>query len=313
LAKFKIPPGCIELELTESVMTENIQRTIRSMQVLKALGVRLALDDFGTGYSSLNYLRRFPIDCLKIDQSFVCDVTTDKGAAGICRAVITLAHQLGMRVMAEGVETAAQVGYLKRNDCDLFQGYYFSKPVIAEKALEMLRHRFLERNEIGDTQQLHTLLLVDDETNILNSLTRALRRDGYRILTATCAKEGLEILGRENVDVIVSDQRMPGMTGTELLSRVKEMYPEIVRIVLSGYTDLSAITNAINEGAIYKFLTKPWDDEDLRTQIQDAFRMHAANIRKRSRPKTERKSAGQPLSTSAFKPDRRAEKRDVSL
>jgi diguanylate cyclase (GGDEF)-like protein/PAS domain S-box-containing protein len=312
LAKFKIPPGCIELELTESVMTENIERMIGSMQALKALGVRLALDDFGTGYSSLNYLRRFPIDCLKIDQSFVRDVTTDAGAAGICRAVITLAHQLGMKVMAEGVETAAQVGYLKRNECDLFQGYYFSKPVTADKALEMLRHRYLERDEIGDTQQLHRLLLVDDETNILNALNRALRRDGYRILTATCAEEALEILGREEIDVIVSDQRMPGMTGTELLSRVKEMYPDIVRIVLSGYTDLAAITNAINEGAIYKFLTKPWTDEELRTQIRDAFRMHAANISKRSRPDRERPTGGQPVPARTSAQARRAAK-DVTL
>jgi EAL domain-containing protein (putative c-di-GMP-specific phosphodiesterase class I)/CheY-like chemotaxis protein len=303
LAKFNIPPGCIELELTESVMAENVERMLATMQALKALGVRLALDDFGTGYSSMNYLRRFPIDCLKIDQSFVRDVTTDAGAAGICRAVITLAHQLGMRVMAEGVETAAQVGYLKRNECDLFQGYYFSKPVTAEKALEMLRHRYLAHTDIGETQQQQTLLLVDDEINILNALGRALRRDGYRILTATCADEALEILGREEIDVIVSDQRMPGMTGTELLSKVKEMHPGIVRIVLSGYTDLDAITDAINQGAIYKFLTKPWNDDELRTQIRDAFRM--GHSRKHAQPGAERRIAALPKS-QASGPERRA-------
>jgi diguanylate cyclase (GGDEF)-like protein/PAS domain S-box-containing protein len=274
LARFEVPPQCIELELTESVMMENVERMIGTMQSLKQLGVQLALDDFGTGYSSLNYLRRFPIDCLKIDQSFVREVTSDAGSAGICRAVIMLGQQLGMRVMAEGVETAAQVGYLKRNNCDLFQGYYFSKPVAADQALEMLRHRFLEREDIHDEKSVQTLLLVDDEANILNALTRTLRRDGYRILTATCAEEALDLLGREEVDVIVSDQRMPGISGTELLSKVKDMHPETVRMVLSGYTDLSAVTEAINQGAIYKFLTKPWNDEELRLQIQDAFRMH---------------------------------------
>ena len=308
LERFRIPPGCIELELTESVMTENIDRMIRSMQALKALGVRLALDDFGTGYSSLNYLRRFPIDCLKIDQSFVRDVTADAGAAGICRAVITLAHQLGMRVMAEGVETAAQVGYLKRNECDLFQGYYFSKPVVAEKALEMLRHRYLSRDDIADTQQVQTLLLVDDEINILNALSRTLRRDGYRILTAICAEEALEILGRDAIDVIVSDQRMPGITGTELLSKVKEMHPEIVRIVLSGYTDLDAITDAINQGAIYKFLTKPWDDEELRTQIRDAFRRRQSSTAKSTQPRAGRRSGAGPQSTQELGPVRRKAK-----
>ncbi len=308
MAQFKIPPGYIEMELTESVMAENIERMIGTMRALKALGVRLALDDFGTGYSSLNYLRRFPIDCLKIDQSFVHDVTTDAGAAGICRAVITLGHQLGMRVMAEGVETAAQVGYLKRNDCDLFQGYYFSQPVIAEKALEMLRHRYLSRDDISDKQQVQTLLLVDDEANILSALSRTLRRDGYRILTATCAEEALEILGRDAIDVIVSDQRMPGMTGTELLSKVKEMHPEIVRIVLSGYTDLDAITDAINQGAIYKFLTKPWDDEELRTQIRDAFRKRQSSSGKGKQPHSDKRIGVPPPSPQALVPARRESK-----
>jgi diguanylate cyclase (GGDEF)-like protein/PAS domain S-box-containing protein len=284
LTKFQVPARCIELELTESVMAGNVERMIGTMQALKVLGVRLALDDFGTGYSSLNYLRRFPIDCLKIDQSFVSDVTSDASSAGICRAVIILGHQLGMQVLAEGVETAAQVGYLKRNGCDLFQGYYFSKPVTADKALEMLRHRYLAHDDISHDKQVQTLLLVDDEANILNALTRALRRDGYRILTATCAEEALDLLAREEVHVIVSDQRMPGMSGTELLSKVKGMHPETVRIVLSGYTDLGAVTKAINQGAIYKFLTKPWNDEELRLQIQDAFRTHKSRIAARTHP-----------------------------
>lgn len=278
LERFQVPPRCIELELTESVMLDNVDRMIESMRALKSLGVRLALDDFGKGYSSLNYLRRFPIDSLKIDQSFVSDVTSDAGSAGVCRAIITLGHQLGMQVMAEGVETAAQVGYLKRNGCDFFQGYYFSKPVTAERALEMLRNRSVAVEEVCEDGQVNTLLLVDDETNILNALSRTLRRDGYRILTATCADDALDILGREDVHVIVSDQRMPGSSGTEFLRKVKDIYPESMRIVLSGYTDLDAVTEAINQGAVYKFLTKPWNDEDLRMQIRGAFRRHKSHV-----------------------------------
>jgi EAL domain-containing protein (putative c-di-GMP-specific phosphodiesterase class I) len=129
LAQWKLPASYIGLELTESMMTGNVERVTGTMRALKALGVKLSLDDFGTGYSSLNYLRRFPIDTLKIDQSFVHDISTDAGAAGVCRAIITLGHQLGMTVLAEGVETASQVGYLRRNDCDFFQGFYFCKPV----------------------------------------------------------------------------------------------------------------------------------------------------------------------------------------
>lgn len=115
------------------------------------------------------------------------------------------------------------------------------------------------------------LLLVDDEENILSALTRLLRRDGYRILRANSGAAGLELLKTEAVAVIISDQRMPEMTGVEFLSRAKERYPQTVRIVLSGYTDLKSITDAINEGAIYKFFTKPWDDELLRRNVREAF------------------------------------------
>lgn len=120
-----------------------------------------------------------------------------------------------------------------------------------------------------------TLLLVDDEESILSSLKRLFRRDGYRILTAGSGAEALEVLAGNAVDVIISDQRMPNMTGVEFLRRVKTLYPETVRISLSGYTELQSITEAINEGAIYKFLTKPWDDDHLRANVVEAFRYKA--------------------------------------
>lgn len=115
------------------------------------------------------------------------------------------------------------------------------------------------------------LLLVDDEPNILRALARVLRRDGYTIFTAQSGNEGLALLKQHGFGVIVSDQRMPEMSGTEFLSRVKEIYPDTVRIVLSGYTELGTITDAINRGAIYKFLTKPWDDDLIRENIRAAF------------------------------------------
>ncbi|MEO8298857.1 MAG: response regulator, partial [Burkholderiales bacterium] len=117
-----------------------------------------------------------------------------------------------------------------------------------------------------------TLLIVDDEDNIVASLRRLLRRDGYRILTANGGEEGLRRLAEHEVDVVLSDQRMPGMTGVEFLHRAKALYPQTVRMVLSGYTELQSIIDAVNEGAIYKFLTKPWDDERLREHVAEAFR-----------------------------------------
>lgn len=116
-----------------------------------------------------------------------------------------------------------------------------------------------------------TLLLVDDEQNILSALTRLFRREGYTILRAGSGAEALELLAHHSVGVIISDQRMPEMSGVELLSTIKALHPDTVRIMLSGYTDLKSVTDAINEGAIYKFLTKPWDDDLLKDNVKMAF------------------------------------------
>jgi len=126
-------------------------------------------------------------------------------------------------------------------------------------------------SETATPQRQRTLLLVDDEEAILSSLKRLFRRDGYHILTATCGAQGLELLARQPVDVILSDQRMPGMTGIEFMREARRLYPQTVRMTLSGYTDLQSIIEAVNEGAVYKFLTKPWDDDLLRNHVAQAF------------------------------------------
>ena len=120
----------------------------------------------------------------------------------------------------------------------------------------------------------HTILFVDDEENILHSLIRLLRKEGYRILTATCGADGLEMLKEHDVHLVVTDQRMPGMSGTEFLAKVKENYPEIIRIVLSGYTEVDAITESINKGHIYKFMLKPWNDQNLKLEIKQALEQY---------------------------------------
>lgn len=118
------------------------------------------------------------------------------------------------------------------------------------------------------------MLLVDDEEDIGAALVRLLRRDGYRILRASSGAEGLEMLAQHEVGVVISDQRMPEMSGVEFLTRVNELYPQTIRIVLSGYADLDSVTDAINRGAIYKFFTKPWDNEALRADVLEAFRRY---------------------------------------
>ncbi|MBZ0069480.1 MAG: EAL domain-containing protein, partial [Thiobacillus sp.] len=132
--------GCdLELEITESVAMENPERAIDQLQSLRAIGIQLSIDDFGTGYSSLAYLKRLPIQVLKLDRTFVRDIETDPSDAEISAATLALAHNLGLKVIAEGVETRAQRDYLLHHQCDFMQGFLFSKPLPADEVLKYVR------------------------------------------------------------------------------------------------------------------------------------------------------------------------------
>lgn len=262
----------LELEITESALMDNFDEAVATLHQLRATGIKLSLDDFGTGHSSLSRLRRLPIDHLKIDQSFVRNLITDPEDAAVCLAIIGLAHNLRMTVIAEGVETEGQANYLRQQRCDEIQGYYFSRPLPLGDFEQLLVQRKTLALPMQTLDRRQTLLLVDDEPAVLSALKRLLRRDGYQILTATSAREGFDLLATHEVQVILSDQRMPEMNGTEFLSRVRDLYPDTIRIMLSGYADLSSVTDSINRGSIYKFLNKPWDDEALRTGVREAFR-----------------------------------------
>ena len=266
------PARYLDLEITESLIMTDVERTIDVLNQLRELGVKLSIDDFGTGYSSLSYLKSFPIDVLKIDRSFTQEISQHAYDAAIPDAIISMAHSLGIRVIAEGVETELQCEFLSRNMCDEIQGFLFSPALPADDMEALLRQApRLPEHLLRMHKRQRTLLLVDDEPNILGALRRQLRGAGYQILTAGSGQEGLSQLEKHEVDVIVSDQRMPGMTGVEFLRTVKRLYPETVRIVLSGFTELQSVTDAVNEGAIYKFLTKPWDDAQLCAHIEEAF------------------------------------------
>jgi EAL domain-containing protein (putative c-di-GMP-specific phosphodiesterase class I) len=131
LAGTDTDPGLVTLEVTESVFVQDRARALVVLGELKRVGVKIALDDFGTGYSSLNYLKRFPIDTVKIDQEFIADLETDEASRAIVSAVVELSHRLGMTVVAEGVETAEQHEQLAALGCDYCQGYYFALPMSA--------------------------------------------------------------------------------------------------------------------------------------------------------------------------------------
>lgn len=265
-------PECLEIELTESLVMTDVERAIGILRNLNDLGVKLSIDDFGTGYSSLSYLKRFPIDVLKIDQSFVRDITVDADDAAIAVAIISLAHSLKLYVIAEGVETAAQLTFLRRNQCDQIQGYYFSRPVPAEDFVQMLKvGKCLSLPaEVSEARQ--TLMIVESDANVAAALTRLLRADQYHVLVANNPDQGFELLALNDVQVVIADQRLSLMNGTEFLAKVKDLYPDTVRILLSGFTALDSVIEAINRGEIYRFFTKPWEDAAMREGVRDAFR-----------------------------------------
>ncbi|MEJ5208648.1 EAL domain-containing protein [Denitratimonas sp. CY0512] len=271
LARHRLTPDLIELELTESAVLQDMATSALVLKQLRGLGVGLALDDFGTGYSSLSHLKQLPFHRVKIDRSFIVDVTRSVEDAAIALAIIRIARSLRLKAVGEGVETHAQLKFLTKHDCDEMQGNLFSPPIEADAFVASIMSRRKLAIPGAEPSDHRNLLVVDDEIGICNALTRLLRRDGYNILIARSGAEALDLLALHPIQVILSDQRMPGMSGTELLGKVKSLYPNTVRIILSGYTDLSVVTEAVNQGAVFRFLTKPWDDGQLRSQIRDAF------------------------------------------
>lgn len=259
------------IEISEQALFNASPELVQTLNQLRGLGLEISLGDFGAGATNLGLLRTLPVDVIKVHRSCVPDVTAATGDVSLTRAIINMAHSLQMKVMADGVETTGQLTLLIANGCDRMQGPVLSPPVDANALVQQLASKITLPAHLLTRRRERTLLLVDDEPNIVSALRRLFRREGYRIVTASSGAEGLQRMAEYEVDVVLSDQRMPGMTGVEFLRRAKELHPDTVRMVLSGYTELQSITDAVNEGAIYRFLTKPWDDERLLVHVREAF------------------------------------------
>ena len=152
LTESRLPPGSLELEITETALVDDSESVLSNLKALRELGVRIALDDFGTGYSSLTYLRKLSPNCVKIDGSFVRDMLTNSGCASIIKSVIGLSKDLCINVVAEGIETAEQLSFLRICNCDEGQGYFISKPKSANELLEFMLRKGTRSNADSDVQ-----------------------------------------------------------------------------------------------------------------------------------------------------------------
>jgi EAL domain-containing protein (putative c-di-GMP-specific phosphodiesterase class I) len=165
LAAASLEAKYLEVELTESAVMTDPEESIKILEQLSRMGVIVSVDDFGTGYSSMSYLRRFPIDKLKIDRSFISEIMARPDDASIVRAIVSLAHSLRLKVVAEGVETEAQLDFLKTLGCDQYQGYHFSRPLPPDEFETLIR-----------SVQPHAATLMGDEALRTHSKLAAYRR-----------------------------------------------------------------------------------------------------------------------------------------
>jgi diguanylate cyclase (GGDEF)-like protein len=267
-----LDPQYLELELTESCLMEDVDHAIEALSALKTTGVSLAIDDFGTGYSSLTHLRRFPIDRLKIDRSFVSNITSDPSDAALAMAVVAMAHSLELRVTAEGVETAEQESFLRDRRCDEVQGYHISRPVNPQKISEMIRSGDLTQTLRNDSLKLvRTLLVVGGSQDIVDSIQSIAKSSGYDFLAATTCEEAVSKVKEVTVDIVIADHDVNGEDGIEFLRQIRVQTPRTIRIVLSSKKPMKQILEAMNEGAIFTHLPSNISEAQLRQALEEAL------------------------------------------
>ncbi|OWW21560.1 hypothetical protein AYR66_20775 [Noviherbaspirillum denitrificans] len=266
-----VPSGQLELDLKESLLMHDPADSMRVLDELKRTGVGLSIDDFGTGFSNLGFLKRFPVDRIKLDPSFVREVLSHPDDLAVTDAVITMAHKLGMKVAVEGVESGSQLALLAEHGCDEMQGDYFSPALPVDLCTALLQ----ERRELPEDKRRRqsagrTLLLI------AGGAAPILLPEGAscRLIQASNAVTAFDILASEEVSVVVCEQDMHGMSGVEFLGRISRMYPRTVRIMCSDNSDAALVEDAVNVGNVFRFVRKPRSGEELAATLEAAFAHH---------------------------------------
>lgn len=272
LAETGLKPACLDLEITESMLMQNADSAISMLFALKATGVTISLDDFGTGYSSLAYLKRFPLDAVKVDRSFVQDITADSDDASITRAVITMAHHLKLKVVAEGVETAEQLALLISHQCDIIQGYFFSRPLALGEMTELLTaDKRLPAALLRSGTRKPMALFVG--TQDCAETIAMLERDGHRVCTANDADSALQWFGGNLVDVLVCGSPSKRFDAALIIRQVTLLQPLCERIMLlddKPWGRKQAI-ELCSAGLVHRVVHLPFEPVALRQAVEEAL------------------------------------------
>lgn len=272
LAETGLKPACLDLEITESMLMQNADSAIRTLSALKQMGVTISLDDFGTGYSSLAYLKRFPLDTIKVDRSFVQDITADSDDASITRAVITMAHHLKLKVVAEGVETSAQLALLISHQCDIIQGYFFSRPLPAASMHELLvKDKHLPARLLRSGTRKPMALFVgvtgfDDEI-------ASLIHDGHRICQVADIDAARQWFAGNLADLLVCCAPRRGFDAGAIIRLAAETQPQCERIVVADNREWARkeVVDLSSSGCVDRVIHLPIDPATFRRIIAESL------------------------------------------
>ena len=267
-----LEPACLDLEITESMLMDNAETAIRTLAALKRKGVTISLDDFGTGYSSLAYLKRFPLDAVKVDRSFVQDITADSDDASITRAVITMAHHLKLKVVAEGVETEEQLALLISHQCDVIQGYFFSRPLAANAMTDLLAADKCLPDSLLRTGARKPMVLFAAVDGFDEAISELLR-DGHRVCKVADEAAATQWFTGNLVDVLVCGAPRKGFDTPSLIRHAAQIQPGCERILLadSRQWQRKAVTSLSSAGLLHRAVHLPLDAAAFRAVIEEAI------------------------------------------
>jgi diguanylate cyclase (GGDEF)-like protein/PAS domain S-box-containing protein len=283
LAETGMDPTHLCLEVTESMVMGDPEAAIGMLHQIKALGISISMDDFGTGYSSLAYLRRFPLTELKIDKSFVDGLGRDPESTAIVAAIMGMAHAMDLSVVAEGVETSAQLDALRALGCDEAQGYYYARPQAAERIDELLtKHRLdgdqarAPRPEGAAEWGSGTIVIVDDAPEVRLHARMSLTSAGFGVHEAESGEGAIDLIRRVRPDCVLLDMHMPGMSGLDVcrMLRADPATRDVTVVMLTADGKAAEKAEAFALEAD-DYIVKPFVPRDLVSRITAAIRRRA--------------------------------------